>query len=79
MMYCLGEESIAEHMGERKPREQLTAKQEDEEELPELTLSKEASSFSVSVEAGEEDDIKVVQVGEKQREFTQEKFNKQQH
>jgi hypothetical protein len=61
MMYCLGEESIHSHKDERKPREELQAIQEGaEEKMPELSLNKEASSYSVSVEGGEDGDIQVV-------------------
>jgi len=59
MMYCLGEESIQLHKGERKPREELKAIDEEEagEQLPPLELSKESSSYSVSVREGEDEDI----------------------
>ena len=59
-MFCLGEESLADHLGERKPREDLDAL--EVEDLPELELVKKISE--VSVTGGEDEDIKVVQVGE---------------
>ena len=45
--------------GERKPREELKAIDEEEavEKMPTLELSKESSSYSVSVKEGEDDDI----------------------
>ncbi len=71
MMFCLGEESLADHLGERKPREDLDAVQEVKEEgedkdlddMPPLELVKKVSSVSereVSVAGGEDDDIKIV-------------------
>jgi hypothetical protein len=70
-MFCLGEESLADHLGERKPREDLDAVQEVKEEgedkelddMPPLELVKKVSSVSereVSVAGGEDDDIKIV-------------------
>lgn len=70
-MFCLGEESLADHLGERKPREDLDAVQEAKEEgedkelddMPPLELVKKVSSVSereVSVAGGEDDDIKIV-------------------
>jgi hypothetical protein len=71
-MFCLGEESLADHLGERKPREDLDAVQEMKEEgeekeldddMPPLELVKKVSSVSereVSVAGGEDDDIKIV-------------------
>ena len=70
-MFCLGEESLADHLGERKPREDLDAVQEVNEEgedkdlddMPPLELVKKVSSVSereVSVAGGEDDDIKIV-------------------
>ena len=55
VMFCLGEESLADHLGERKPREDLDALEED---LPELELVKKVSE--VSVTGGDDEDIKVV-------------------
>jgi len=71
VMFCLGEESLADHLGERKPREDLDAVQEVKEEgedkdlddMPPLELVKKVSSVSereVSVAGGEDDDIKIV-------------------
>ena len=53
-MFCLGEESLADHLGERKPREDLDAVQEVKEEgedkelddMPPLELVKKVSSVS---------------------------------
>ena len=70
-MFCLGEESLADHLGERKPREDLDAVQEVKEEgedkelddMPPLELVKKVSSVSereVRVAGGEDDDIKIV-------------------
>ena len=70
-MFCVGEESLADHLGERKPREDLDAVQEVKEEgedkelddMPPLELVKKVSSVSereVSVAGGEDDDIKIV-------------------
>lgn len=53
-MFCLGEESLADHLGERRPREDLDAI----EDLPELELVKKVSE--VSVTGGDDEDIKVV-------------------
>ena len=77
MMFCLGEESIAGHLGERKPREEITGG--EEEELPALTKAQSSiSSVLVSVEGGEDEDYKVVQVGEKAREHQDDKPKQQQ-
>jgi hypothetical protein len=51
-MFCLGEESIADHLGERKPREDLDALEEqaneenNSEDMPPLELVKARSEVS---------------------------------
>ena len=59
-MFCLGEESLAEHLNERKTREELaevegaTPVKNDDDDLPELeetaepVLQKQNSSITVS-------------------------------
>jgi hypothetical protein len=71
VVFCLGEESLAGHIGERKPREDLDAveaelqkdQNKDYSDMPPLELVKKDSSLShvsVSVEGGDENDIKIV-------------------
>ena len=60
MMFCLGEDSIANHMGERKPREELT-------DLDTPSLQKQASE--ASVEHGDDDSIAVVAIGEEKKAY----------
>jgi hypothetical protein len=55
-MFCLGEESLAAHMGERKPREDLDAiaqiaesqveNKDADDDMPELELVRNESSLS---------------------------------
>lgn len=70
-MFCLGEESLAGHIGERKPREDLELVENEEsqtldevdEDMPPLELVKKESALShveVSVAGGDESDIKIV-------------------
>ena len=69
-MFCLTEESLANHMGERHLREDINALEEQKKENDEL--QKQISMQSEEGKTGEEDDpdkIVVVQVGEKPKEY----------
>lgn len=80
MLFCLGEESLAAHIGERRVREELPQNEAAEQEAQdddvasvagsELGLERKESNISqvaVSVVEGEDEDIKVVQVGLKDK------------
>ena len=88
VMFCLGEESLAEHLNERKTREELaeieSAAKVEDEEMPELVETAEpplkrqsSSQVTVSQQEGDDDDIKVVQVGEAPRVWKDKPAEKQ--
>lgn len=71
VMFCLHEESLAGHLGERKPRGLEEISQDAEQPVLDRSMSNasEKSLLIVSNEVGEDEDIKIVQVGEKPREY----------
>lgn len=76
-MFCLAEESLANHMGERKLRENIEELEEKQIKLQravsetsdasEIAEAKPIGDANANIEEVDPNDIVVVQVGEKER------------
>ena len=94
LMFCISEESLANHIGERNPREDVTQLESEtryieqasnteplvESEIDKLLRSKDLktqASFAAATGDNYDDEkITIVQVGEREKNFTEQKNGK---